>query len=477
MTFDERNAHDGHRARMRRKLLGHGQRIFDTYELLEMLLYYGVPRRDTNPIAKALLSGFGSLDGVLSAGVDELIEFGIPERAARLVSEVGRADAVGRETNDLRPVSTFDDYQRAGLVLADYLEANTEYRAAIMLLDDTMRMLGVMGISTPRFGSAATTAKPFIDAAISVGATVAVIAFTNRNSLLFPFEADVVTAAMLESELSGAGVRLFECFITAGRKFSAVGPRRRIKCGATPEMQAFLADRERCMGGECEALGVVGLEGELALDIRDGGAARLLTLLTNILSYTKCPEGAAKLLADRYGSLDGILAEHTERLAALLGESAAIILKLTAALTSRRMSDKFAFGVKHTDKEMVDYLESMLYGLPNETVYMLSIDASGRVKACDIVGEGVVNAADVYTRRVLECALSRRAASVIIAHNHPTGSANPSEDDMLATATINAACRAAGIRLLGHIIFAKRDHFLLEPDLVTGAIMAKGRMV
>ena len=50
--------HAGHRARMRRKFLSYGPRIFDTYELLEMLLYYAIPYKDTNPIAKRLLMEF-----------------------------------------------------------------------------------------------------------------------------------------------------------------------------------------------------------------------------------------------------------------------------------------------------------------------------------------------------------------------------------------------------------------------------------
>ena len=84
------NVHQGHRQRMRAKLYTHGDRIFDTYELLEMLLYYVIPYKDTNPISKRLLERFGSLDGVLSARKNELAEIdGIGERAAGLISAVG----------------------------------------------------------------------------------------------------------------------------------------------------------------------------------------------------------------------------------------------------------------------------------------------------------------------------------------------------------------------------------------------------
>ena len=95
----ENKVHEGHRARMRSKLVSHGRRIFDTYELLEMLLYQVIPYKDTNPISKNLLYAFGDLDGVLSASCEELTSVcGIGDRAAEYISLVGRlSDIIGAE--------------------------------------------------------------------------------------------------------------------------------------------------------------------------------------------------------------------------------------------------------------------------------------------------------------------------------------------------------------------------------------------
>ncbi|MBR4836163.1 MAG: hypothetical protein IKU99_04030, partial [Clostridia bacterium] len=91
----DENIHDGHRGRMRAKLLSHGRSIFDTYELLEMLLYYSVPFRDTNPIAKRLLHAFGGLDGVLKAKREELTEVsGVGDHTAELIALVGRLNNI-----------------------------------------------------------------------------------------------------------------------------------------------------------------------------------------------------------------------------------------------------------------------------------------------------------------------------------------------------------------------------------------------
>ena len=64
--------HDGHRDRMRDKLIKNGEEVLHDHEILEMLLYHSVPRKDTNELAHRLIEHFGSLSGVFSASVDAL---------------------------------------------------------------------------------------------------------------------------------------------------------------------------------------------------------------------------------------------------------------------------------------------------------------------------------------------------------------------------------------------------------------------
>ena len=81
--------HEGHRARMKKKLLENGERSLADHELLEVLLYYAIPRRDTNELAHRLLKQFGSLRGVLSAPVQELAcVSGVGQQAALLLGMV-----------------------------------------------------------------------------------------------------------------------------------------------------------------------------------------------------------------------------------------------------------------------------------------------------------------------------------------------------------------------------------------------------
>lgn len=78
--------HDGHRDRKRSQFLRCGAESFADHELLELLLFYAVPQKDTNPIAHELLNKFGSLQAVLSAPPEELMEVPyVKERAAALI--------------------------------------------------------------------------------------------------------------------------------------------------------------------------------------------------------------------------------------------------------------------------------------------------------------------------------------------------------------------------------------------------------
>ena len=481
MNSQDKGVHCGHRVRMRSKFSEHGARIFDTYELVEMLLYHAIPMRDTNPVAKGLLSGFGSLAGLLSAKREGLLQMpGVGARAAELIELVGKTDAIGMMTKDMRPLTTFNDYSRAGRFLVSYFESVPNDKVAVMLLDDTMRLLGMASVDTPRFGSGATRAKPFVDAALRYGATVAIVGYTNRNSLAIPFEADYITSKMLENELAGIGVSLAESFLISRGGFYPVGPRKRFRSDATPELESFFKTRDLARRYEesDSTLPASDLELELGDKPESDPLLDMLTEhLSELLSFAmkKEPERAAMLLIDRYGSLDAILSQKPENLVATVGEAGAHLLKLTAAIISRAKTDGFAFGKRHTDPEIAEYLMALTYAFSVETVYMLSIDEKGRVKRCDYLGDGTANSSEIYQRRVAEYAIKNGAQSIIIAHNHPTGSASPSNEDIMATRALYATCRAAGVRLYRHVILAQRSYCVLEPDDYGEIIKVLGR--
>ena len=105
--------HDGHRQRMKKRFLDHGLDNFDDVNALELLLFYALPRQDTNALAHALLERFGSLSGVLEASAAELGSVpGVGESAAVPIVEARRQS----------PFLSIEDLQKRGHVGASVLE-------------------------------------------------------------------------------------------------------------------------------------------------------------------------------------------------------------------------------------------------------------------------------------------------------------------------------------------------------------------
>ena len=236
------NIHDGHRARMKEKMTSHGFGIFHTYELLEMLLYYAVPTTDTKPLAKRLLARFGSVGALFCATKEELTAVeGIGDRTAELILTAADMLPEGELSQYNRAENIFDDYEQTGLYLARYLEAREGLGIVALLLDGNMRLVDKIELYGVDFGSGAVRSRRFIDAALSVGATVIVFGFTRPHAALYPLPCDLETSRMLSADLGAVGVRVAECFVTAGEKFLGVNAVTVVRLGSdSEELSRFL---------------------------------------------------------------------------------------------------------------------------------------------------------------------------------------------------------------------------------------------
>ena len=182
--------------------------------------------------------------------------------------------------------------------------------------------------------------------------------------------------------------------------------------------------------------------------------------LSRLLAYvTDSPASAADALIGRYGGARGIASADYDELSFIdgIGERGALLLRLTAAAASRSLTDGFRFGREHTEAEIVDYFKALFAGSTNETVYAMLLDGAGRVTFCDFLGEGTVNSTSVLPRKVLELAVRRGAKGVILAHNHPSGYARPSVEDIELTELLKRMFRDSGRRLVAHYVVADND--------------------
>ena len=168
----------------------------------------------------------------------------------------------------------------------------------------------------------------------------------------------------------------------------------------------------------------------------------------------------AHALLERFGSLTNVLDASVEELQKVPGVTAntATLLSLIPQLSRYYQIKRTDMGdILRTTKECGEYLLPHFYGRDNETVFLLCLDAKCKVLGCKLVGEGSVNSASVPIRRVVEIALNTNATTVVLAHNHPSGLAIPSADDIETTLRVAKAMDAVEITLADHIVVADND--------------------
>ena len=101
-----------------------------------------------------------------------------------------------------------------------------------------------------------------------------------------------------------------------------------------------------------------------------------------------------------------------------------------------------------------EYLVNKYVGINVETVFLLLLDNKFNLIECVKVHEGSVNSSAITLRRLIETALFKRASMAVLAHNHPSGVALPSSDDLFTTREIKRAFDLMEIKLLAHMIVA-----------------------
>lgn len=172
----------------------------------------------------------------------------------------------------------------------------------------------------------------------------------------------------------------------------------------------------------------------------------------------------AHALLERFGSMSQVLEASVEDLMAIKGisEHTALYFTMLLQITRYYMVDKGKREVKLPTLEKCGrYLVPYFYGRTVETVFLLCLDAKCKVLCCREVTKGGVNSASVSVRDIVELALFAKATSVVLAHNHPSGLALPSPEDIQTTHRIAMALNAVDVHLADHVIVADGDYVSL----------------
>ena len=188
--------HDGHRERMRKQLKTSGMDSLSDVQVLEVLLYYAAPRGDTNPAAHALLTRFGTLDGVFSA-------------------PVARRCLMSRSAQ----IQVLDTTSKCGRYLLPYFHGEHEEVVYLLCLDAKCKALDCVLIHRGGVNVASIAARKVVKTALDANATSVVLAHNHPSGLALPSPEDRQTTLVLKRALEAVGVVLADHIIVADGDF------------------------------------------------------------------------------------------------------------------------------------------------------------------------------------------------------------------------------------------------------------------
>ena len=183
--------------------------------------------------------------------------------------------------------------------------------------------------------------------------------------------------------------------------------------------------------------------------------AELLALLLRTGLPGKGVLQLAQELLDGFGGIAGLLHAGTQELESIKGLGPAkraellAVLELARRALAQQLSERAAFDSPQAVK---DYLQLHLGAKKHEVFAVLFLDAQHRLLALEELFRGTLTQTSVYPREVVLRALHHHAAAVVLAHNHPSGSAQPSRADEALTQALKAALALVDVRVLDHIV-------------------------
>ncbi|MES2150340.1 MAG: DNA repair protein RadC [Pseudomonadota bacterium] len=158
-----------------------------------------------------------------------------------------------------------------------------------------------------------------------------------------------------------------------------------------------------------------------------------------------------------FGSLSGLFAASLGQFSAVHGLGPAKFAQLQAMmeLARRASGEQLALGCVLSAPESVkQYLRIHLARHRHESFVVLFLDVKNRLIAAEEMFRGTLSHTSVYPREVVKAALARNAAAVMLAHNHPSGTPEPSEADLLLTRALVQALALVDVRVLDHFVVA-----------------------
>ncbi len=224
------NLHDGHRSRVKEQFLsgGYGEGT-PPHILLEILLYFSVPRRDTNPIAHRLLNTFGSLENVLNAPQSELVKIkGVTQNTVALFRIFGRINHQIAEDR-AKKVEYVYNHDDIGRYMLKRFENLHEEHTGMLFLKASGKILSFDILGKGDISSVGISARMVLERAIKYDASIAVLAHNHPSGVALPTQVDIEVTRGLVDSLWQVGIKLADHIIVADGDFVSMAQSQQYK--------------------------------------------------------------------------------------------------------------------------------------------------------------------------------------------------------------------------------------------------------
>ena len=213
------NEHEGHRARLRKRFRESGLDSFEPHNVLELLLFYAMPRGDTNPLAHRLINEFGSLSGVLEASPEDLMKVpGVGENVATFLTMIPQiARKYMEDKSEVR--GNIEGVTAAGDYILSRFLGRSEENVLLVAVDNRNCILASRFIAEGDATSANISKRKVVEEALRMGATKVILAHNHPSGILTPSAEDETCTKTVAKDLAVVGIPLDDHMIVSGSKY------------------------------------------------------------------------------------------------------------------------------------------------------------------------------------------------------------------------------------------------------------------
>lgn len=211
--------HENHRDRVKKRFMTEGLDRFEPHNVLELLLFYSIPQKDTNELAHSLIDRFGSLSGVFDASPEDLMSVkGIKEHTTTLIKMI---PALARRYYIEKNQSgeALSNMDKIGRYLVNYYIGINIETVVLLLLDNKFNVIDIVKIHEGSVNSSAVTMRKLVETALFKRASMAVLAHNHPSGMPIPSSDDMFTTREVKRAFDLVEINLLGHIIVAGDSY------------------------------------------------------------------------------------------------------------------------------------------------------------------------------------------------------------------------------------------------------------------